>query len=65
MLPEESRKLLRDCAADILTEPTHKLYQDVRNGYQNVAVGAASEAHRATWRLSTAWRKSLIRAARS
>ena len=44
LLPEESRKLLRDIRADIRSEPTHKLYQDVRSGYQNVRIGAASDS---------------------
>ena len=44
LLPEESRKLLRDIRSDIRSEPTHKLYQDVRSGYQNVRIGAASDS---------------------
>ena len=44
MLPEERRKLFTGLRTDILKEPTFKIYQDVRNGYQNVKIGAASDS---------------------
>lgn len=40
MLPEDRRKLLTGLRSDIRQEPTFKIYQDVRNGYQNVQIGA-------------------------
>jgi hypothetical protein len=40
MLPEDRRKLLTGLRSDIRNEPTHKLFQDVRSGYQNVRIGA-------------------------
>ena len=39
-VPEDRRKLLTGLRTDIRSEPTFKIYQDVRNGYQNVQVGA-------------------------
>ena len=44
MLPEDRRKFFTGLRTDILKEPTFKIYQDVRNGYQNVKVGAASDS---------------------
>jgi soluble lytic murein transglycosylase-like protein len=44
LLPEDRRKLLTGLRSDIRAEPTFKLYQDVRNGYQNVRIGAATDS---------------------
>ena len=44
LLPEERRKAFGGLRGDILKEPTFKTYQDVRNGYQNVKIGAASDS---------------------
>jgi soluble lytic murein transglycosylase-like protein len=44
LLPEQRRKLLTDLRSDIRQEPTFKLYQDVRNGYQNVRIGAETDS---------------------
>jgi Transglycosylase SLT domain len=44
MLPEDRRKLLTGLRSDIRQEPTFKLYQEVRNGYQNVQVGAKRDS---------------------
>lgn len=44
MLPEDRRKLLTGLRTDIRAEPTFKLYQDVRNGYQNVRIGAETDS---------------------
>jgi soluble lytic murein transglycosylase-like protein len=44
MLPEERRKWFTGLRTDIRQEPTFKLYQDVRNGYQNVRIGAESDS---------------------
>ena len=44
MLPEDRRKLLTGLRSDIRAEPTFKVYQDVRNGYQNVRIGAESDS---------------------
>lgn len=44
MLPEDRRKLLTGLRSDIRQEPTFKIYQQVRNGYQNVQVGAKSNS---------------------
>ena len=44
LLPEERRKHLAGLRENVLKEPTFKIYQDVRNGYQNVKVGAASDS---------------------
>jgi soluble lytic murein transglycosylase-like protein len=44
LLPEDRRKLLTGLRTDIRAEPTFKLYQDVRNGYQNVRIGAQTDS---------------------
>jgi hypothetical protein len=44
LLPEDRRKHLAGLRENVLKEPTFKIYQDVRNGYQNVKVGAASDS---------------------
>ena len=44
LLPDERRKHLTGLRENVLKEPTFKTYQDVRNGYQNVKVGAASDS---------------------
>jgi hypothetical protein len=44
MLPEDRRKLLTGLRTDIRAEPTFKIYQEVRNGYQNVQVGAQRDS---------------------
>lgn len=44
LLPKEQRELLLALRTDIRAEPTHKLYQDVRNGYQNVRIGAEADS---------------------
>ena len=44
LLPEDRRKLLTGLRTDIRAEPTFKVYQDVRNGYQNVRIGAESDS---------------------
>ena len=44
LLPEDRRTHLAGLRANVLKEPTMKIYQDVRNGYQNVKVGAASDS---------------------
>jgi hypothetical protein len=44
MLPKDRRKFLTDLRSDIRQEPTFKIYQGVRNGYQNVQVGAKSNS---------------------
>ena len=44
LLPEDRRKLLTGLRTDIRAEPTFKLYQDVRNGYQNVRIGADTDS---------------------
>ena len=40
MLPEDRRKFLTGLRSDIRAEPTFKIYQEMRNGYQNVRTGA-------------------------
>lgn len=40
LFPQEKRKLFTDLRQDIRQEPTFKTFQEVRNGYQNVRVGA-------------------------
>lgn len=44
MLPEDRRKFLTGLRTDVRSEPTFKLYQDVRNGYQNVRIGAETDS---------------------
>ena len=44
LLPEDRRKHLAGLRENVLKEPTFKIYQDVRNGYQNVKVGATSDS---------------------
>ena len=44
MLPEDRRKFFTGLRTDILKEPTFKLYQDVRNGFQNVRIGAETDS---------------------
>jgi len=44
MLPEDRRKFLTGLRSDIRQEPTFKTYQEVRNGYQNVEIGASRDS---------------------